>query len=243
MVRALVPVEVLEGETVPSGVVDLLGPADVVVLGYHEIPEQTPPDQARMSFEDQAQSKLDDVAAAFEDAGGAADTRLVFTHDSAQTVDRVASEDGFDIVVHLNPSMATDDLLVVLHGAVAAERIGSVVATLVADRDTRVHLLEVAGPDADTLNLLDRAENALLDAGVDPAQTTAERVRTERPIKTISEAARGMDAVVLGERAPSWTELVFGDFEERVAEASLGAVLVVHPDTTGDGDSADDTDA
>ncbi len=230
MVRALVPVEVLEGETVPQGVVDLLGGADVVVLGYHVIPEQTSPEQARMSFEERGTAKLDEIAAAFADAGGAVETRLVFTHDEAQTFDRVADETGVDIVVHLNPAMTDDDLLVALHGAVAAERIGSVVATLVGESETTVHLLEIAGPDADTLNLLDRAESALLDAGIDPGRLTTDRVESTTPIKAISEAAQDVDAVVMGERAPDWRELVFGDFEERVAEASLGAVLVVRPE-------------
>jgi nucleotide-binding universal stress UspA family protein len=240
MLRALVPVEVLEGETVPQGVVDLLGGADVVVLGYHVIPEQTSPSQARMSFEERATAKLDEIANAFADAGGAVDTRLVFTHDEAQTFDRVADEDGFDIVVHLNPAMTDDDLLVALHGAVAAERIGSVVGTLVGDSETNVHLLEVAGPDADTLNLLDRAESALLDTGIDPGRLTTDRVETETPIKTISEAAQDVDAVVMGERAPNWQELVFGDFEERVAEASLGAVLVVRPEAAVEGEADGD---
>lgn len=237
MTRVLVPVEVLEGETVPPGVLDLLAAADVVVLGYHVIPEQTTPSQARMSFEEQAQAQLDDITAAFADAGSSVESRLVFTHDEAQTFDRVATETDADVVVHLNPSMAADDLLVVLHGAVAAERIGTTVATLVAEGDTTVHLLEVAGPDDDTLNLLDRAEGALLDADVDPDRLTTERVQSETPIATIAETARRMDAVVLGERAPDWRELVFGDFEERVAEASLGAVLVVRPKAAVDDDS------
>lgn len=239
MVRALVPVEVLEGETVPPGVLDLLGAAEVTVLGYHVIPEQTTPEQARLSFEERGTEKLDEIADAFADAGATVETRLVFTHDEAQTFDRVADETDADLVVHLNPAMADDDLLVALHGAVAAERIGSVVADLVGDSETTIHLLEVADPEEDNLNLLARAERALLDAEVDPDRITTEQVRSETPIKTIAAAARGMDAVVLGERAPDWLELVFGDFEERVAEASLGAVLVVRPEAAVEGAEPD----
>ncbi|MFD1586807.1 universal stress protein [Halorientalis brevis] len=240
MVRALVPVEVLEGETVPPGVLDLLGAAEVVVLGYHVIPEQTTPNQARLSFEEQGAAKLDAIAEAFADAGATVETRLVFTHDEAQTFDRVAGETEADLIVHLNPAMAADDLLVALHGAVAAERIGTVVADLLSTTDTTIHLLEVAGPDADTLNLLDRAERALDDAEIDPARIRTDRVQSDSPVQAIAEAARDVDAIALGERAPDWRELVFGDFEERVAEAALGAVLVVRPDPAGtaDGDEA-----
>ena len=46
-----------------------------------------------------------------------------------------------------------------------------------------------------------------------------------------------MDAIVLGERAPSWREMVFGDFEDRVADASLGAVLVVRSPAEADADA------
>ena len=236
MVHALVPVEVLESETVPQGVIDLLAPANVTVLGYHVVPEQTSPDQARLSFEDRARDKLDDIEEAFEIAGSDVTTRLVFTHDSEQTFDRVAAETDADVVVHLNPSMDATDLLVALHGAVAAERIGEIVAVLVAGRDIDVRLREIAGPNEDTLNLLERARRAMEDGGVGPDRIDAERIETDRPVRTIAELAAGTDATVLGERAADWQELVFGDFEERVADASLGAVLVVRPRTKASDD-------
>ncbi len=55
----LVPLRVLEGESVPEGVPDLLGDAHVVLLGYHVLPEQTAPGQARMQFEDRAMERLE----------------------------------------------------------------------------------------------------------------------------------------------------------------------------------------
>jgi hypothetical protein len=237
MVRTLVPVEILEGETVAPGIIELLAPAEVVLLGYHRIPEQTTPGQARMSFEEQATAKLDDIAEAFTDAGASVETRLVFTHDPEQTFERVAAETEADAVVHGNPAMAAEDLLVALHGQVAAERIGSVVAGLVDGRDIGVSLVEIAGPEADTLNLRERAERALVEGGVDADNITGEVIRTTTPIKAIVEAAQGMDAIVLGERAPSWREMVFGDFEDRVADASLGAVLVVRSPAEADADA------
>jgi len=52
MTRVLVPVAILEGESPSAGLIALLGSTDVTVLGYHVLPEQTPPDQARAQFED-----------------------------------------------------------------------------------------------------------------------------------------------------------------------------------------------
>ncbi|MFC6726667.1 universal stress protein, partial [Halobium palmae] len=92
MTRVLVPLAVLEGESVSLGLMNLLGTVDVTVLGYHVLPEQTPPDQARLQYEERANETLADVAEEFRLAGGDADHRLVFTHDRAQTVDRVADE-------------------------------------------------------------------------------------------------------------------------------------------------------
>jgi len=47
----LVPIRVLEGESIPEGVPELLADAHVVLLGYHVVPDQTATGQARMQFE------------------------------------------------------------------------------------------------------------------------------------------------------------------------------------------------
>ncbi|PHQ44714.1 universal stress protein UspA, partial [Halorubrum sp. C3] len=92
MTRVLVPVAVLEGGSVSPGLISLLGAVDVTVLGYHVLPEQTPPDQARLQFGERATSALEDISQEFAAAGGAADHRLVFTHDREQTIERVTDE-------------------------------------------------------------------------------------------------------------------------------------------------------
>jgi len=97
--RVLVPLAILKGETVSAGVVDSLSNAEVVLLGYHVVPEQTPPGQARMSFEEHAEDALGETAAAFEDAGVPVETVLVFTHDRGETVGRVADERGCKAVL------------------------------------------------------------------------------------------------------------------------------------------------
>ncbi|MFW6384989.1 MAG: universal stress protein, partial [Halodesulfurarchaeum sp.] len=39
--NVLVPIRVLEGESIPEGVPELLANAHVVLLGYHVVPDQT----------------------------------------------------------------------------------------------------------------------------------------------------------------------------------------------------------
>ena len=79
----LVPIRVLEGESVPEGVPELLANAHVVLLGYHVIPDQTAPGQARMQFEDRGKARLDEYETIFADAGAtisAASTALIYNN-------------------------------------------------------------------------------------------------------------------------------------------------------------------
>ena len=226
----LVPVEVLEGQAVPEAVIDLLATLPVVVLGYHVLPEQTVPDQARLQFEDQAQGVLDDLATAFRTAGGDAETRLVFTHDAEQTLDRVADETGCQAFLLPNPATHIDELLVPLRGDVDVVRIATFVAAMIGDRPIELTLYHVGDPTGTTERgeaMLAEAAEVLAERGLEPERIHQEIVSSETPIKTIAAAAGEHDAVVMGEEAPSLRALVFGEAPEQVAAQSLGPVVVV----------------
>lgn len=228
--RVLVPVEVLEGETVTESVVELLGGLPVVVLGYHVLPEQTPPGQARLQYEAQAQTKLDDLAATFRAAGGGVETRLVFTHDEEQTINRVADEAGCEAILLPNPTSPVERVLVPLRGEADARRIAGFVTALVGGRDIEVTLLHVAEADtqgASGQSLLDTATAVLREGGL-PEDAVTQRVEvTDTPVQRIAEVATEYDTVVMGESEPSLGRFVFGDPSERVATESLGPVIVV----------------
>lgn len=228
----LVPVEVLEGEGVPDAVVDLLSTLPVVVLGYHVLPEQTPPGQARLQFEDQAQAKLDDLATAFREAGGAAETRLVFTHDEEQTLNRVADETGCKAILIPNPTTHVERVLVPLRGEVDVARIATFIAAMIGERDidvTLFHVTDSGSEDATAIgrSMLDDATDRLLEGGLNAASITNDVVVSETPIQAIATAATDHDAVVMGESAPSLRTFFFGEAAEQVAVHSLGPVVVV----------------
>lgn len=226
----LVPVEVLEGEAVPGSVIDLLSTLPVVVLGYHELPEQTPPGQARLQFEDKAQSKLDDLAAAFHEAGGDAETRLVFTHNEEQTLDRVADETGCDAILIPNPAPAVRRLLVPVGGDVDLARIADFVATMVGDRAIEVTLFNVAADDeAESVGraLLEDATAHLEERGVPHDAISSTATVADSHGEAIATAAADHDAVVMGETEPSLHSLIFGELSEQVAAQSLGPVIEV----------------
>jgi len=223
MTRVLVPVAVLDGGTVSPGLMNLLGTVDVTVLGYHVLPEQTPPDQARLQYEDRATSALEDLSEEFRAAGGAADHRLVFTRDREQTVDRIADEVGADVRAISGVTGDVDRLLVPLSGDVAVDRILSFVTELVGDRDIGVTLF-LAGPAEAATERLDEAAAVLRGEGIDVETRTAVG---NAPFAALIDEVPDHDAVIMGERAPSLSSFVFGEESERVASASVGPVLVV----------------
>ena len=234
----LAPIEVLEGATLPDALVSFLAPARVIVLGYHVLPEQTPTEQASMQFEDRARAAVDDIAAMFVDASGDPETRVVFTHDRDQTLERVATEVGATAVLLPNPTGAVSEVLVPIRGAIDGDRLADLVATLL-DRDhDRVTLWGLTdGPggfDADAA-VADAADR-LRARGVVADRIATETGTTETPIRDIVERSADADVVVMGEGDESILDALFGDDAERVAEGAVAPVLVVRgrkPDANG----------
>jgi nucleotide-binding universal stress UspA family protein len=222
MTRVVVPVAVLKNEAVSLGLMNLLGTMDVTVLGYHVLPEQTPPDQARQQYEERANAALADIAEEFREAGGDADYRLVFTANRQKTVRRVADEVRAEAYAITGATGAVDRLLVSLSGDVAAGRILDFVADLVGDREISVTLLRVAGDEGGTS--LETARSRLADAGIDVQTRVAEDAK---PLEALLEAVPDHDAIVMGEQAPSLQSFLLGEVTERVAAESVGPVLVV----------------
>jgi len=236
----LVPVQVLEGETLSDALVSFLAPARVVVLGYHVLPEQTPTEQASMQFEDRAKAAVDDIAAAFADAGGAPETRVVFTHDRDQTLERVAAEVGSTAILLPNPTGAVSTVLVPIRGAGDDDRLADLVATLADEAHERVTLWGLTnGPggfDAEAA-VVDAADR-LRERGVTDAQLTTETKTTETPLRDIVERSADADVVVMGEGDESILDVLFGDDAERVAEGAVAPVLVVRNRKPEPGDPA-----
>jgi len=230
--RVLLPVRVLEGEGVSTGMVALLADAEVVLAGYHVVPEQTAPAQARLSFEERAAGKLDEIEASLAEAGAVVERTLVFTHDAEQTIQRLAAEEDCAAVAYVNPAVACDRVLVVLHGDEDVERIAGLTAGLVAGRGVDVGVLAVTEPGGTVGSgggpeLIQRAVAALEAGGVERSRIHEMGMATDAPVRDITLVADDFDATVLGERAPTLRGLLFGEFDKRVIAESLGPVVVV----------------
>jgi nucleotide-binding universal stress UspA family protein len=235
--RVLIPIEVLEGETIPQSLVDFLAPAQLVVLGYHVLPEQTPTEQASMQFEERARAAVDDIAVAFGEAHSDVETRVAFTHDEDQTLDRIADEVDATAVLLPNPTGDISEILVPLRGVVDVDRLADLVATLVDGDDKRVTLWDLTVSE-DT-DLIGRSERTLRNRGLTDDQIRTESDDVEFPTRAIVERTDEFDIVVMGEGEQTLLTTVLGDTSERIAEGAVAPVLVVRRDGSEDEESAD----
>lgn len=225
--KVLVPVEVLEGESISSSLAAFLAPADVVVLGYHVLPEQTPTEQASMQFEDRAREAVEDLAAVFRESGGDVETRVSFTHDRDQTVERVAAEVGATAVLLPNPVSEVSDIVVPFRGAIDHERLADLVATLLADGEGTVTLWGIESDGFDAEETVQHARTSLRERGLDAARITTETTVAESPIRDIVARSAAFDLIVMGAGEESLWSALFGEDAERVAEGAVAPVLVV----------------
>ncbi|NIB98822.1 universal stress protein [Halobacterium sp. R2-5] len=233
--RVLVPVEVLEGESLSESLAAFLAPSEVVVLGYHVLPEQTPTEQASMQFEGRALAAVEDIAETFRAAGRDVETRVAFTHDRDQTVERVAAEVGATAVLLPNPSGKIRDVLVPIRGVVDTGRLADLVATLLADGDGTVALWGVAGSDGfDAAAAVETVRETLRDRGLAADRITTETAASESPIRDVVARSEEFDVVVMGAGGASLFAALFGDDTERVAEGAVDPVLVVRDRTVGE---------
>jgi nucleotide-binding universal stress UspA family protein len=225
--RVLVPIAVLEGQTIPQSLVEFLAPAEVVILGYHVVPEQTPTEQASMQFEERAQAAVEDIAHTFGEAGRDAETRVVFTHDRDATIERVADEIGATAVLLPNPTGDIAEILVPLRGAVDVGRLADLVATLLQDGTGRVTLWSLAADAEGEESLLSRAERTLRERGVLDEQIRTESGEAEMPVHAIVDRSGEFDVIVMGEGEETLLTTVLGDAAERIAEGAVSPLLVV----------------
>ena len=226
--KVLVPVEVLEGESVSESLIAFLAPAEVVLLGYHVLPEQTPTEQASMQFEERARGAVDDIAAVFREAGREVETRVAFTHDRDATVDRVAAEVDATAVLLPNPVGDVEDVVVPIRGAIDTGRLADLVATLLAGSEGSVTLwgLDAEG-EFDAAAAVDRASERLVGRGLDTARIRTEVTEVDAPVRAVVDRSAEFDVIVMGEGGPGLLTSLFGDPAERVAEGAVAPVLVV----------------
>lgn len=223
----LVDIALPEAEGVGAAFIKRLDGFHVVLVGWFEVPEQTTAAQARDQFNDEMEEALQAVADRMREAGAAVETRLVFTGDRLQTMERLSSEIDSDAMLLARPHEAIERILVTLRGWPHAERIAQVVARLIGGDAATVRLLRVQAADEKEGGVLSFVANKLAEAGVAEDAIAIEQLVADDPAQAILEQARRHDLVVMGASEPSRHDVWFGAIPERIATNASVPVMVV----------------
>jgi nucleotide-binding universal stress UspA family protein len=221
----LVPVDISDPDPPRLGIVDLLDPLEVVLLGYFPVPDQAEPALIKGEYEDEAESRLLDLA-----AGRDLTEVLVFTHDREATIDRVADQYDCDAVLSVRDADEIDRVLVPLRGDVNIERIVSVTARLLRASDATVTLFHSVAEDADESYgefLLRGATDRLVEFGIDEERVDWELSESGDPQAEIVQLGADYDIVVLGESEPSLRDRIIGRVLSHVVDELASPALIV----------------
>lgn len=227
----LVPVDVSEPVDLDPDLLALLGPARVVLVGWYPVPDQTAPEQLRDEYEAEAVERIETAAEGFAGTDTDVETLVVFTHDRATTVDRVADDYDCAVVVVPDAVRTVERVLVPVRSDVNLDRILSVVGTLLDESESTVTLFHAApeGEEDPSVGetLLQGATEDLVAAGVDRDRIDTVTVESEAPVGDIVDAGRNHDVVIVGESEPSLVADILGDVPSRVIDRVGRPVLVV----------------
>lgn len=235
--RILLPVRPLTDEIPPPALIGLLGQAHVILLGYHQLPSQTAPSQARNQFGDQAVESLERMAEDLREVGAEVEHRMVFTHETRQTISRVAQETQAEAVVYPEATIPVEKLLLPMRGSINLEHLISFTAGLVRDTDIVVTLAHVLADEAEASQaelMLHGARDKMIRAGIPEGRIQEMVLFSEQPIDALAKAGLEHQVIVMGETDPSLASLLLGSFHERVDERFDGPMIVVrkldHPE-------------
>lgn len=227
----LVPVDASDPGEPSAGVIELLSPHSLVVLGIYPVPDQATTDQLRSQFGEEATAAVEAVADRFAGNGATVETRVVFTHDRSQTIDRIAAEHEVDAVLTAGTlEEQLDRVLVPIRGDDNLERIVAFVGVLMRGSETTVTLFHVADSDEEASRgefLLRGACDRLEEDGLDPDRIDWQQERDFSPADAIVRTAEEYDLLVVGETKPSLRERLLGDVTSTVVDDSPVPVVVV----------------
>jgi nucleotide-binding universal stress UspA family protein len=225
----LVPFELPDADPVPPVLVETLAAMEVVVLGHYGLPEQTPPSAGRDQFEADATAELEALAGPFENAGVLMTTRLMFGRARDKTIDRVAIEEGCDMILTPGRTESVERMVVPLRGKENFDRILSFVAELSRGTDASVTLFHT-GEESDRQpgeELLAAATDRLVEAGVERDRIRQQLSADENTGRSIADLGEAFDLLVLGETKPSLRDRILGTVPAQVTAATEAPAFVV----------------
>ena len=227
----LVPFDASDPGDPSSGLIELLTPHRIVVLGYYPVPDQASTKQVRDQYGETANEATDEMAARFAREGGDVESVVGEHHDRSQTIDRIAAENDVDAV--LTAGLIGDQLdriLVPLRGDSNLERIVSFLERLLGESTATATLFNVPEDDEEDSRgefLLRGVRDRLIENGIEPDRIGWQQEQSSSASDAIIKTAEAYDLIVVGESEPSLRERLLGDVTNRVITGSSDPVLVV----------------
>lgn len=222
----LIDVSLPEADALSDALIARMGSLHVVLVGWFEVPEQTPAAQAQDQFGDEMRERLNTLAGVLREAGATVETQLVFTGDPLDTMERISAETDSDAVLIPSAHPRADSVLVPLRDPRHARRIATLLDHLVETGATSFTLLHVR-EDEDEPDVLAPMADQLVSIGLARSAITQRVVEADDPASAILEAAHNHDLVVMGESKPAARDVLFGTVPERIArEASIPVIMM-----------------
>ena len=231
----LMPIDVSKSVSMDGTLVESLSDANVVLLGYWPIPEQSGSDQTREQFGTEAEERLQTVADQLTDRGVNVQTRLVFTKNRNQVIDQAVNQ--YDCQSVLVPgresgSEPTERGIVLVKPNADLDRVATTVGKLFAETDVELLLFHVV--ERKNKRLHDATEYMLRglaarlgELGINPDQVKWEQSTDKPRYGVILERVTDFDFVVLSETKPTIRERVFGTLQSKLADKTDKSLLTI----------------
>ncbi len=220
--RYLLPLKVLEKESLSPGLVDFLSNNEVVLLGYHILPEQTPVGQARTQFLDKMEKKLDSITSSLnKNDVEVVDKKIVFTHDEEETVDRISEEKDVDGIIIPNPAMEIKNILVVITHEDEVGDLTNLLESIVGRPD---YLFDVAvlGEPKGGEEVFDELNKVFIEKNIDLGDFKEKYCKLDELMEEIGE----YDLIVMADVKKKLTDLFKKELPQKIADTSLGPVII-----------------
>lgn len=206
---------------------------DVTLVGFHEVPDDVPIDEARADKDEEYRSRLREVAERFEAHGIRVDVEVEFGRDETEVRERWAGREDVDGILLPRGEGSVGRVLVALRDARNADRIANFIDFLDRENILHIGLMHVFSPsDSDDVEqegrrILSEMKASLVERGVNRFAIEKNLRKAEDPALELRQAARSYDLVVLGKTEHGIEEQVFGPVSNRIADETDVSVLVI----------------
>ncbi len=227
--RVLVPLKVPDGMVLCPALVDMLSSMEVILLGFCLVPKQTDPEQARDRFEEESKQAMDDLEDELKNSGAKVTSRLVFTHNRMESIERVADEEDCRVLLIPGEEETCSRILVPIRSEDRLGEIAGVGSDLLEDQRRSVTLLYIAEDEDDAKkgdSLLRDAKGRIEEELTGEASADLKVIISDDEAGEVDEESLGHDVMLAVEEKPSLAKMIKGDLEIETEKSRQTLVIL-----------------